>query len=343
MNSVPLVSVCVQTYQHVNYIKSCLDGILMQQTTFPFEVILGEDESSDGTRDICIEYTEKHSDRIRLFLRSRKDVIFINGNPTGRYNMVENLKASKGKYIALCEGDDYWTDPLKLQKQVDFLEANPYYAITFTNGEVNYENKLDNNHLIYCDSLDSDKPYSNFKTPNSITSITDLANGNYLHTAGVVFKNWIKEKGIPEYLYKVTIGDWPLHMRTSTFGLIKYLDINTFCYRVHENGIFSKKSILEKYKMTIGQFAPMLNSDFFNEDVRLIIENYCLRSCGFYLKICKKPEDVFYVNSFINSLDSKNTKLKNSIKTLVIEQKSISKKSFYLKFKKFTKRILNKL
>src|SRR5690606_36284281 len=127
------LSVLVTTYNHANYIAQCLDSILMQQTTFPFEIILGEDESTDGTREICKDYAQKHPDIIKLFLRSRKDVIYINGKPTGRFNFLASLKACTGKYIALCEGDDFWTDPLKLQKQVDFLEANPEYEACFTN------------------------------------------------------------------------------------------------------------------------------------------------------------------------------------------------------------------
>ena len=121
---IPLVSVCIQTFNHKNYITECLDGILNQKTTFDFEIILGEDESTDGTREICIQYHQKFPEKINLFLRSRKDVIYINSQPTGRYNFLENLKASSGKYIAICPGDDYWKDPLKLQKQVEFLESN---------------------------------------------------------------------------------------------------------------------------------------------------------------------------------------------------------------------------
>ena len=132
----PLVSVCIQTYQQNNYIKECLDAVISQKTNFRFEIILGEDESNDGTREICIEYGNKHPDKIRLFLRSRKDVIFIDGKPTGRYNFIENLKASKGKYIALCEGDDYWTDPYKLQKQVDFLENNSDHVACCHNAKI---------------------------------------------------------------------------------------------------------------------------------------------------------------------------------------------------------------
>lgn len=121
----PLVSVRVQTYQHVDYIADCLDGILMQKTDFPFEVIVGEDDSTDGTRQICKEYAEKHPDLIRLFLRSRNDVIYFGGHPTGKFNSRANRAASRGKYTAICEGDDYWTDPHKLQKQLDYFQENP--------------------------------------------------------------------------------------------------------------------------------------------------------------------------------------------------------------------------
>ena len=120
----PLVSVCVMTYQHKKYIKDCLDGILMQKTDFPFEILLGEDASTDGTKEICLEYAKKYSDKIRLFLHKRENNIKYNGNPSGKFNFLYNLFNSKAEYIALCEGDDYWNDPYKLQKQVDILEKN---------------------------------------------------------------------------------------------------------------------------------------------------------------------------------------------------------------------------
>lgn len=130
-NSVPdnvLVSVCVQTYNHEAFIKDCLNGILNQNTNFDFEILLGEDDSQDDTRNICEEYADKHPDKIRLFLHSRQNVINIGGKPTGRFNLLNNLNESKGKFIAICEGDDYWTDPDKLQKQLDFLESHNEYS-----------------------------------------------------------------------------------------------------------------------------------------------------------------------------------------------------------------------
>src|SRR3954469_12007804 len=91
----PLVSVCVQTYQHVNYIKDCMEGILMQQTNFPFEILLGEDQSTDGTREICIEYAQKYPDKIRLFLHHRENNIKINGRQTGLFNFLYNFFSAR--------------------------------------------------------------------------------------------------------------------------------------------------------------------------------------------------------------------------------------------------------
>lgn len=351
MDKTPLISVSVITYQHKNYIQQCLDGLLLQKTNFPFEIILGEDESSDGTREICMEYAAKFPDKIKLYLRSRKDVININGNPTGRYNFIENLKACTGKYIALCEGDDYWTDPLKLQKQVDFMEANPEYAMIFTNGKVLYSTESNYSHLIYSNSKDEIKTsYDIYPLPNETSDIYTLAKGNYIHTAGVLFLNWVDE-GIPSYMEKVTIGDWPLHLMTATKGLIKFSNEDTFCYRVHSSGIYSKKSKIEKLKMALGQIYPILSSGIFKNDVTNIIEDYCLRVASNYIRICDTKEDYEYLNDVIFSIDSpnltkkvslqlikKNLKLTNQVKALKPYKEFSFKRVCKLFIKKYFKK-----
>ncbi|WP_455497025.1 glycosyltransferase [Coprobacter sp.] len=114
------VSVCMITYNHAKYIKMAIEGILMQQTDFLIELVIGEDCSTDETRDICLEYQNKYPEIIKLNLPE--------SNLGIKNNLLKTIELSKGKYIAFCEGDDYWTDPLKLQKQVDFLESHSEYV-----------------------------------------------------------------------------------------------------------------------------------------------------------------------------------------------------------------------
>ncbi|MDR0604779.1 MAG: glycosyltransferase [Bacteroidales bacterium] len=121
-NENPMLSVCLITYNHEAYIREAIDSVLMQKTNFPIEIVIGEDCSTDNTRNLCIEYKEKFPDIIKLLLPEK--------NVGARQNFINTINMCKGKYIALCEGDDYWTDPLKLQKQVDFMEANEEYSIT---------------------------------------------------------------------------------------------------------------------------------------------------------------------------------------------------------------------
>lgn len=116
-----LVSVVCITYNHEPYLRDALEGFLMQKTSFPFEIILAEDCSTDGTRKICKEYVARYPEKIRYIYRDH--------NVGYNANEYEAMCAARGKYIAYCEGDDYWTDSLKLQKQVDFLESHPEYAV----------------------------------------------------------------------------------------------------------------------------------------------------------------------------------------------------------------------
>lgn len=116
MNTQPLVSICTLTYNHEKYISKAIDSFLIQKTDFTFEIVIGEDCSTDGTREIVFNYAKKYSDIINV-VTSRENV-GINENARRTVN------ACTGKYIAFCEGDDYWHDKYKLQKQVDFLESN---------------------------------------------------------------------------------------------------------------------------------------------------------------------------------------------------------------------------
>lgn len=220
----PLVSVCVQTYQHVNYIKECLDGILNQQTDFDFEILLGEDASTDGTREICLEYAKKYPDKIRLFLHHRENNIKIGGKPTGRFILLNNLYLAQGKYIALCEGDDYWTDPLKLQKQVDFLKANKEYALHCTNALIVGDEKKKV-------SKNVSKSFDGF----------DILNNNFTYTASLCFRK--DEILIPDFMYKSPAGDWLLILYALRKKKGYFSNEITCAYRIHEGGVWSQLEI----------------------------------------------------------------------------------------------------
>lgn len=149
----PLVSVSCITYNHALYIRQCLDGFVMQKTTFPFEVLIHDDASTDGTIDIIKEYEKKYPHIIKPIYENENQ--WMKGRKGTR---VFNYPRAKGKYIAFCEGDDYWTDPLKLQKQVDFLEAHPNYGLVHGYAKsYNEKNKSFDDKLIGSDFKDADQ------------------------------------------------------------------------------------------------------------------------------------------------------------------------------------------
>jgi glycosyltransferase involved in cell wall biosynthesis len=125
----PLVSVWMTTYDHAAYIQEALDSVLMQQVDFPYEICLGEDGSTDGTREICLRYLEKYPEKLRLFLRDRSNPARAQYKFPFRYNGVETWNACRGKYVAILEGDDYWISQRKLACQVEFLESHPKVSI----------------------------------------------------------------------------------------------------------------------------------------------------------------------------------------------------------------------
>lgn len=124
----PLVSISCITYNQAQYIRECLDGFLMQKVDFPVEILIHDDCSTDGTDNIIREYTEKYPNIIKPIFEVENQ--YQNGKPFGA--RIWNYPRAQGKYIAFCEGDDYWTDPYKLKKQIEFLEGNPDYGMCYT-------------------------------------------------------------------------------------------------------------------------------------------------------------------------------------------------------------------
>jgi len=220
-NETPLVSVCIQTYQHRSFIRECLDSVLQQKTDFPFEIIIGEDESTDGTRDICIQYAQQYPGKIRLFLREEKDKVYVDGVKTGRFNFLNNLRKARGKYISLLDGDDYMLDDRKLQKQVNFLETHPELSCC--------------GHKVYCKvgkKIVAHPDNHFWPTKDSIMDIDYLFNDGFIPMSSSMFLRKHVED-IPGWFWEVPIIDYPLHVHLAQKGKLGFLIEPMSVYRIH--------------------------------------------------------------------------------------------------------------
>ncbi|MGX9985362.1 glycosyltransferase family 2 protein [Soonwooa purpurea] len=223
-----VVSICSITFNHAPYIRECLDGFLMQQCDFEFEVLIHDDASTDGTQEIIKEYQEKYPDIIKSILQTENQWSQGIRNIQSRYN----FSRAKGKYIAMCEGDDYWTDPLKLQKQVDFLEKNGDFVLTF--------------HKAKIKDINSGKYKEDYltKVPERYDSPEVFAmKGNYIHTPSILFRNIIVNLNMKYNCSQ--IGDFFLLLHLVQFGKIGYIEKSMCVYRVG-SGFFSKSSGISK-------------------------------------------------------------------------------------------------
>lgn len=242
-NKIPLdtaqLAIKVVTYNHGKYIGQCLDSILMQQTNFDFYILLGEDQSNDGTREICIAYAIKYPNKIRLLLNSRENNIKINGKPTGTFNSVYANYSIKTKYIAFLEGDDYWTDEFSLQKRFDFLEANDDFVMCFHNAHIFLENEQKLERAF----VSPFKQSTVIESENMIKVRMDTLTRMYRHGLIDLFD---------EEMLSVVYGDLILKGKLSVYGKSKYLHhIKPAVYRVHDGGICSSSSASTKIKDTL--------------------------------------------------------------------------------------------
>ncbi|MCK4882472.1 MAG: glycosyltransferase [Candidatus Omnitrophica bacterium] len=213
----PKVSVKVVTYNHEAYIAKAIESVLMQKVNFDYEIVIGEDCSTDNTRQIVVDYQRRYPQKIRLLLHEK--------NMGSRYNNREVHKACRGEYVAILDGDDYWTSPDKLQKQVDFLDSHPGYSACFHNAQRIYENGREN--CLYV--------RKKIKTP---FTLEDLLEGYPFPTCSSVYRNTRSGEFPPEF-DKIPFGDWPLHVLNAESGDLYYIDEVMSVYRVHEGGMWS--------------------------------------------------------------------------------------------------------
>jgi glycosyltransferase involved in cell wall biosynthesis len=219
------VSVCVPTFNHEHYIGQMLEGALMQQTTFPFEIVIGDDASTDHAQQIIKKYADQYPEIIRAYLHQENQGPQSPREFAGRNNVLQLLKACKGEYVAMCEGDDYWTDPYKLQKQVDFLDAHADYSICHHNMLVTYEDG---------------SPSHNFNkdTQPLISTIDDILQDRwFMATASWMYRNYFLTEDFASWHALAAAGDWALSIQLAAKGKIGYLPETMGVYRKHSAGL----------------------------------------------------------------------------------------------------------
>lgn len=248
------LSVWVTAFNHEKYISQCLDSVLMQKTDFDYEIILGEDCSKDKTREIVKSYKEKYPDKITLFLPEKN---------IGMMNMdIATKKLCKGKYLALLNGDDYWTDDNKLQMQCNLLDSEPgtvmcYHKATVVNEDTGYSFET------YFGEIDNELP------------LESLLNGyNPVMTPTVMVRNIFE---LEDWYADLPYGDMPLYMLLAQKGKIRYIDKNMSVYRIHSSGNWQGESALSNLLKDLDFYAFMnekLNFEYDEKIKRIFAQRY---------------------------------------------------------------------
>lgn len=226
------LSILLVTYNHEKYIKTAIDSILMQKLNYDYEIVVADDCSTDNTLKIIEEYKRTHKDKFR---------ILKNENNLGiTKNYKRGFKACRGEYIAVLEGDDYWINNKKLQKQIAFLNKHQECALVFNRFEV-YDMSTNKTNA---------QPWFSFKS-NEITNVKELIKSNFIgNFSTCMYRNELIEK-IEPALYEMVVYDWMLNIVLAQDGLIGYLPRVMSVYRLNPTGTWSQKSDVNKIKSTI--------------------------------------------------------------------------------------------
>lgn len=304
-----LVSVLMPTYNHEKCIGQALESILFQRRNFDLEVLIGDDSSQDRTVEIVSEYYKKRPDILKPIFRS-ENIGFKN-------NYIDLFFRCKGKYIAVLSGDDYWIDPYKLQKQVDFLEENPDYVL------------VGHNSIVLHDELSTPAILSNQTKTSTDVSTRDLMENNPFSASEVMFRNFLIKEFPPIY-YESTGEDRRLYILLSQFGKCRFdLDV-TGVYRIHPGSITtrrvasyrSKLELIEESIRNVRAWNNYLKGEYGNEENRVI--GKCSRQI---VELALKNQDI-------------KTAIKYSV-TARVEKNDSRKKLYVILLLKFIAQLLN--
>lgn len=273
----PLVSICCLTFNHEDYIHKCLEGFVMQQTDFDFEVLIHDDASTDKTADIIREYEVKYPNIIKPIYQTENQ--WSRGvKPTFEFNFPR----AEGKYIAMCEGDDYWSDPYKLQKQVDFLEKNEDYGLVHTNYNKFYEasKKILKHHPENYSRIDENIYY--FKT-GDIRTCTVLFRQEYIPKIIELFAQ--------DFMANAVISDRPIFTMIASNSKIYFINEVTSVYHITSSNSASHFVDVYKYYRYLLK-VNVLNENLFNYLNLNLEKSELLANRKFYEIVLKSKESM---------------------------------------------------
>ncbi len=250
------VTIFCIVYNSRQYIQQCLDAFLKQKTNYKFEIVIHDDASTDGTKEIIENYSKKYPDIIRPFYEEENQ--YSKGNIT---KIIKELyKKSKGKYLAQCDGDDYWCDEYKLQKQVDFMEAHPDYVLCYHPAKMIYVDEEREPVII---------GKSTYKNPQSYYK---LIKANNIPSSSVMYRTEYLKKELLDYPECIYPGDWFTHISVAKHGKIGYLPDVMYVYRWNKQGI---------------SYTESENPE---TDIHL---KYGVKEANFYYYVWQKVKDIF--------------------------------------------------
>lgn len=245
-----VVSIACLAHNHASYISQCLDNFVLQKTDFSFEILIHDDASIDGTTDIIRNYEAKYPNIIKPIYQTENEY------SKGRDVFGINVSRARGKYIAICEGDDYWTDPYKLQKQVDFLENNDEYSMCFHNALVIYDDKSQKTHL-----------FNDFQKDCDLSLQQALYNW-YVPTASMVFRkdkilplpNWVNKEHIfcgDQIIILMTLNAGKVRCLNDVMSVYRRFSVSSLSKRFKKGGletnIYSNEQLIKLYQLYLNE------------------------------------------------------------------------------------------
>jgi glycosyltransferase involved in cell wall biosynthesis len=289
-------------YNHEPYIREAIEGILKQRTNFLVEVVIGDDFSTDKSLEIIREYENTSSIHFKILERKVGDEYWLNRQKLGRlHNFYDIIENCTGKYIALLDGDDYWTDPLKLQKQADFLEENQEYAGCFHKIKASFGDSLVEDTAI-------ENRYDKVKDKAKITRMDLLQEGNFIHSCSFMFRN--KSFVFSDELIRSPVGDILFFLTICSNGHLKRMDEYMGVYR-RGTGIYSSLSLVEMCKKKM-QYHMCILSSLVDENERKLFLKISMELIGQYEKVIRWDEK----SIFSKKIDSAKILINRFIKKI---------------------------